>query len=91
MTKDTHVEEEHVDEQHVTWNFSSEDHADGRHVTEDITTEDHGDRHHMTDITVAQQQPEDLRPAKELNQTNRQDHGMIDIEELLNDWLREAV
>ncbi len=26
----------------------------------------------------------------ELNQTNRQDHGMIDIEELLNDWLGKA-
>ena len=60
-------------------------------MTEDITAEDHGDRHHVTDITAAQQQPEDLRPAEELNQTNRQDHRMIDIEELLNNWLGEAV
>src|SRR6266540_110758 len=90
MTKDTHVEEDHVDRQHVTWNYNSEDHVDGRHVTEDITTEDHGDGHHVTDITAAQQQPGDPGPAGELN-TNRQDHGMIDIEELINDWLREAV
>ena len=53
--------------------------------------EDHGDRHHVTDITAAQQQPRNLRPVGELNQTNREDHGMIDIEKLLNDWLREAV
>ncbi len=45
----------------------------------------------MTDTTVTQKQPGDLGPAKELNQTNRQDHRMINIEELLNDWLREAV
>jgi len=38
-----------------------------------------------------QQQPGDLRPAGELNLTNRQDHGMIDIKELFNDWLREAM
>ena len=88
VTKNTHVKEDHVDGQHVTWNFSSEDHVDGRHVTEDITAEDHGDGHHVTDITAAQQQPGDPRPAGELN---RQDHGMIDIEELLNDWLGEAV
>src|SRR6266540_3704287 len=61
------------------------------HVTEDITAEDHGDRYHVTDITAAQQQPGDPGPAGELNINNRQDHGMIDIEELLNDWLREAV
>ena len=53
--------------------------------------EDHGDGHHVTNITATQQQPEDPGPAGELNQTNRQDHGMIDIEELLNDWLEEAV
>ena len=45
----------------------------------------------MTNTTVAQQQPVDLRPTGKLNVTNRQDHGMIDIEELLNDWLREMV
>jgi len=60
-------------------------------VTEIITVKDHGDRHHMTDTTAAQQQPEDLGPARELNLTNRQDHGMIDIEKLLDDWLKEAV
>ena len=62
-------------------------------MTEDITVEDYGDRHHVTDITAAQQQPGDLGPAGELNinNNNRQDHGMIDIEELLNDWLEEAV
>ncbi len=45
----------------------------------------------MTDITAAQQQLGDLRPAEELNHNNRQDHGMINIEELLNDWLEKAV
>ncbi len=60
-------------------------------MTESITAEDHGDRHYVTDITAAQQQPRDLEPAGKLNQTSRQDHGMIDIEELLNDWLGEAV
>ena len=45
----------------------------------------------MTNITVAQQQLEDPGSAEELNQINRQDHGIIDIEELLNDWLGEAV
>ena len=82
------MEENHVDGQHVTWNFNSEDHVDGRHVTESITAEDHGDRYHVTDITTAQQQPEDLGPTEKLD---RQDHGMIDIEELLNDWLRKAM
>ena len=57
-------------------------------MTGSIIAEDHGDRHHMTDITMAQQQSGDLGPTGELN---RQDHGMIDIEELLNDWLGEAV
>src|SRR6266511_492000 len=75
-----------LNQDHVT-----EDHADGRHVTENITAEDHDNRHHVTNITAAQQQPRDLEPAGEFNQNNRQDHGMIDIEELLNDWLREAV
>ena len=88
VTKKTHVEEDHVDGQHVTWNFNSEDHVDGRHVTESITVEDHGDGHHVTDITAVQQQPENLRSAGELN---RQDHRMINIEELLNDWLGKAV
>jgi len=60
-------------------------------MTESITMEDHGDRYHVTDIFMTQQQPEDLGPAEELNQTNRQDHRIIDIEELLNDWLEEAV
>ncbi len=82
------MEEDYVEGQHVTWNFSSEDHIDSRHVTEDITAEDHDDKHHVTDITVAQQQPGDPEPAGELN---RQDYEMIDIEELLNDWLGEAV
>src|SRR6266540_5172061 len=91
VTKDTHVEEDHIDRQYVTWNYNSEDHVDGRHVTEDITAEDHDDRQHVTDITAAQQQPGDPGPAGELNINNRQDHGMIDIEELLNDWLGEAV
>src|SRR6266540_1250726 len=87
VTKKTHVEEDHVEGQHVTWNFSLEDHADGRHVTESITAEDHGDRHYVTDITAMQQQPRDLGLAEELNQINKQDHGMINIEELLNEWI----
>ena len=60
-------------------------------MTESITVEDHGDRYHVTDTIAAQQQPGDPGPAGELNSTDRQDHEMIDIEELLNDWLREAV
>ena len=54
-------------------------------MTGNIIAKDHGDRYHVTDIIMVQQQPGDLRPAEELNQINRQDHGMIDIEELLND------
>ncbi len=54
-----------------------------------ITVKDHGDRHHVTDITVTQQQLGNLRPIEELNLNNRQDHRMINIEELLNDWLRK--
>ena len=69
-------------------NFNLEDHVDGRHVTESITVKDHGDRHYVTNIIAAQQQPGDLRPVGELN---GQDHGIIDIEKLLNDWLGEAV
>ena len=91
VTKKTHVKEDHVDGQHVTWNFNSEDHVDSWHMTESITAKDHGDRHHVTDITAVQQQPGDPGPAGELNTNNRQDHGMIDIEELLNNWLEEAV
>ncbi len=54
-------------------------------MTEIITAKDHDNRHHVTDTTAMQQQPRDLRPTEELNLTNRQDHGMIDIEKLLND------
>ena len=60
-------------------------------MTKSITAKDHGDRYHVTDNTATQQQPRDSEPAGELNSNNRQDHGMINIEELLNDWLREAV
>ncbi len=60
-------------------------------MTENIIAKDHGDRYHVTNITVAQQQPEDLGPTEELNLINRQDHGMIDIKELLNNWLKETV
>ncbi|SRR6266498_2572945 len=91
VTKNIHVEEDHVDGQHVTWNFNSEDHVDGQHVTGIITVKDHSNRYHMTDITAAQQQPGDLGPAGELNQINRQDHRMINIEELLNDWLGKMI
>ncbi len=56
-----------------------------------ITAKDHSDRHHVTDNTVMQQQFGDQGPAKELNLIDRQDHGMINIEELLNDWLREVM
>ena len=83
--------EDHVDGQHVIQNLNSEDHVDGRHVTETITVKDHGDRHHITNITAVQQQPEDLRSTGKLNLNDRQDHGMINIEKLLNDWLRETV
>jgi len=60
-------------------------------VTEIITTKDHGDRHHVTDTTVMQQQPGDLGPIGEFNLNNRQDHGMINIEELFNDWLKKVI
>ena len=54
-------------------------------MTENITAEDHGDRHHVTDTTVAQQQLGDLGSTEEFSSINRQDYGMISIEELLND------
>ena len=60
-------------------------------MTETITIKDHSDRHYVINTTAAQQQLGDPRPAGELNSTNRQDHRMIDIEELLNNWLRKAV
>ena len=60
-------------------------------MSESITAKDHDDRYHVINITATQQQPGDLKPAGELNQINRQDHGMIDIEQLLNDWLGEAM
>ena len=60
-------------------------------MTKSITAEDHSDRHHVTEITMTQQQPGNPEPAGEFNQANRQNHEMIDIEELLNDWLEEAV
>ena len=71
VTKNIHMEKDHVDRQHVIWNFNLKDHVDGQHVTRIIIVKDHGDRHHMTGTTAAQQQPEDLRPAGELNLTNK--------------------
>ncbi len=56
-----------------------------------ITTKDYSNRHYITDITVTQQQPEDLEPIGELNQIDRQDHRMINIEKLLNDWLEKVI
>jgi len=60
-------------------------------VTEIITAEDYSDRHYMIDTTVVQQQPEDPELTGELNLTNRQDHEMINIKKLFNDWLREVI
>jgi len=60
-------------------------------MTEIIIAEDHDDGHHVTDITVAQQQSGDSEPAGKFDLNERQDYGMIDLEELLNDWLREVV
>jgi len=60
-------------------------------VTGIITVKDHGDRHHVTNIIVIQQQPGDPEPTEELNQIDRQDHRIIDIEELFNDWLGEVM
>ena len=54
-------------------------------MTENITAEDHGNRYHVTNTTAMQQQPGDPGSIGEFNLTNRQDHEMIDIEELLND------
>ena len=53
--------------------------------------EDHSEGHHVTDITVVQQQPGDLELAEKLNLINRQDHGIINIDELIDDWLKEVV
>jgi len=33
----------------------------------------------------------DSKPAEEFNQIERQDHEMIDIEKLINDWLEKAM
>jgi len=52
---------------------------------------DHGDRHHVISITMMQQQPENPEPTEKLNENNRQNYKMTDIEEFLNDWLRKAV
>ena len=60
-------------------------------MTENIITKNYGNRHHITDITVTQQQLENLRPTGKLNIIDKQDHEMINIEELLNDWLKEVV
>ncbi len=85
VTKNTHIEEDHVDGQHVIWNLNTEDHVDRWCVIGIITVKNHGDGHHVTDIIAEQWQPENLRSIEELNQNNRLDHGIIDIEELLND------
>ncbi len=53
--------------------------------------EDHGNGHHVTDNTTAQQQPGNPGSAEEFNIINRQNHKMINIDELINDWLEEAV
>ncbi len=79
------MEEDHVVGQYVAYDFNLEDHVDSQHVTGIITMEDHGDRHHVTNIIAMQQQFEDPGPIGELNQTNRQNHEMIDIKELFND------
>ncbi len=55
------------------------------------TVKDHDDKYHITNIIVVQQQPGDLRPAEEFNISYRQDHGMINIKELLNDQLEKVV
>ncbi len=60
-------------------------------MTRTITIKDYDDRYHVTDIIVMQQQPGDLEPTEEFNLIDRQDHEMIDIEELLNDWLGKAL
>jgi len=54
-------------------------------VTGNITVKDYSNRYHVTDIIAVQQQPENSKPAEKLNHNNRQDHGMINMEELLND------
>ncbi len=60
-------------------------------MTGNITMKDHGDRHHVISITMMQQQPENPEPTEKLNENNRQNYKMTDIEEFLNDWLRKAV
>ncbi len=50
-----------------------------------ITAEDYDEKCYIINITIAQQQSRNLELARKLNFNNRQDHGMIDIEELIND------
>jgi len=51
----------------------------------------HNDRRHVIDITVVQQQPENLGPKGEFNIIERQDYRMINIDKLINDWLGEVM
>ena len=60
-------------------------------MIKNIIIEDYSDRYHITDITAAQQQLEDLGFTGELNIIEGQDYEIINIEELINNWLKEAV
>ncbi len=60
-------------------------------MTESITVKNHNDRRHVIDITVVQQQPENLGPKGEFNIIERQDYRMINIDKLINDWLGEVM
>ncbi len=60
-------------------------------MTENIIAEDHDKGCHVIDIIVAQQQSRDLELAGEFNIIERQDYGMIDIKELINNWLKKVV
>ena len=85
------MKEDHINEQHVTWNFNTEDHVDRWHVTGNIIIEDHNDECHVINIIIVQQQSKVSKFAGKLNIIKRQDHRIINIEKLINDWLGEAV
>ncbi len=53
--------------------------------------ENHNKEYYITDITVTQQQPRNLKSAEKLIIIERQNHEIINIEELINDQLRKVI
>ncbi len=67
------------------------DYADGWYVTKSTTIKDHGKKCHITDETVMQQQLENSEPAGKFIILEGQDYEMINIKELINNWLEKAI